>query len=170
MNTMFKIIIPIICITLIQSCGQSDSQTESSEELENLRSENEILKAEIDSLNSILENEKLEPIALNNSYRLNLTEGDSIEFLFGLFYNRPNLASTFYADIFTNQDSLKLAQDDPNNYQFMYEIDLLKDEPVASIPLSFPYINSDFCVVGGVMEVQSATGIKYIPLQFNLNL
>jgi hypothetical protein len=167
---MIKFLSIFSLIAIIYSCGQSESQSANPKELEQLRNENTKLREELDSLHSILENETIELVAFNGSHGKVLNENDSVEFLFGMLYNRPNYATTFYVDIFTNKDSLTFAQDDPENYSFMYEVDMTGEESIASIPLEFPYLKSEFCVIGGVMRVQTATTTKYFKLQYDMNL
>lgn len=169
MTEIFKIIFLVLCITASSTSCINDGNIKNAEELKTLRDENEHLKKKIDSFSYLLDNENIEVIAFNNSHRLDLVKGDSIEFLFGLLYNRPNLASKLYLDIFTNKDSLIAAQNDPEDYSFMYNVDLNGNESVASTPLNFPYSDSDFSVVGGVFKLHSGDSIKYVPIKYNIN-
>lgn len=159
----------LIFLLIFLSCTHDIKGTDNNMRLVDLQNENLSLQKKVDSLLLILNSETTEAIVLNNSHGKKLMEGDSVEVLIGMLYNRQYFIESIGASLITNSDTLDFIRKNRGAYQYQYVKEFGgQNELSASQIFKMPFIEGSIAVICGVLRVRSNTGINYIPIEYDL--
>jgi len=168
---MTKRIFIVLFSIALTNCNSESKNANNSFEIDSLKAENLKLKSELDSLYSLIENEKISPVILNGSYGHELKEGDSINLLVGVLYNRPNYLKLAKIELINDQgisDSISLYT---GSYDFEYQYDFYKEDNInTEIELKLPYTSGEIAIIRGEITVWQHGALKTIPILYDLNL
>lgn len=167
---IFTLILTLTCSVFLMCCNYKAKNIEDYQGFDSLRTENISLKLELDSLYSVIEEEKIGVMVFNNSFGNHISQGDSIDLLIGAFYNRPNFIQKVKLELINDQGLLDSLMNTIGVYDFKYQYDFINGEEILfDLRTKIPYKFGEIAVIRGEVSIWKDGAIKIIPIMYDLD-